>query len=113
MAHRHETPFQTRRDLLSAPPGPKALSSAPASCASGTASSPRRQRRAPEAYAVVERMAMIRATVRELMQSPERRKAIRLLTMSRTARPALTDIMKELENLTRPASPKPFPLPKA
>ena len=67
----------------------------------------------PEAYAVVERMAKdAGATVRELMQSPERRRAIRLsdYVTDKLGLPTLTDIMKELEKPGRdPRGPfKPF-----
>ena len=67
----------------------------------------------PEAYAVVERMAKdTGTTVRELMQSPERRKAIRLsdYVTDKLGLPTLTDIMKELEKPGRdPRGPfKPF-----
>ena len=68
----------------------------------------------PEAYAVVERMAKdTGTTVRELMQSPERRKAIRLseaMSPDKLGLPTLTDIMKELEKPGRdPRGPfKPF-----
>ena len=67
----------------------------------------------PEAYTVVERMAKdTGTTVRELMQSPERRKAIRLsdYVTDKLGLPTLTDIMKELEKPGRdPRGPfKPF-----
>ena len=78
VAHRHENgPFQTRRDLLKVPRlGPKAFAQCSGFLRIRDGKQPLDASAVhPEAYAVVERMAKdTGTTVRELMQSPERRK---------------------------------------
>ena len=116
VAHRHENgPFQTRRDLLKVPRlGPKAFEQCSGFLRIRDGKQPLDASAVhPEAYAVVERMAKdTGTTVRELMQSPERRKAIRLsdYVTDKLGLPTLTDIMKELEKPGRdPRGPfKPF-----
>ena len=112
VAHRHENgPFQTRRDLLKVPRlGPKAFEQCSGFLRIRDGKQPLDASAVhPEAYAVVERMAKdTGTTVRELMQSPERRKAIRLsdYVTDKLGLPTLTDIMKELaKTRTRPARP--------
>lgn len=116
VAHRHENgPFQTRRDLLKVPRlGPKAFEQCSGFLRIRDGKQPLDASAVhPEAYAVVEHMAKdTGTTVRELMQSPERRKAIRLsdYVTDKLGLPTLTDIMKELEKPGRdPRGPfKPF-----
>jgi uncharacterized protein len=116
VAHRHENgPFQTRRDLLKVPRlGTKAFEQCSGFLRIRDGKQPLDASAVhPEAYAVVERMAKdTGTTVRELMQSPERRKAIRLsdYVTDKLGLPTLTDIMKELEKPGRdPRGPfKPF-----
>ena len=116
VAFRHENgPFRTRRDLLKVPRlGPKAFEQCSGFLRIRDGKQPLDASAVhPESYPVVERMAKdAGATVRDLMDSPELRKSIRLsrYVTDTLGLPTLTDIMKELEKPGRdPRGPfKPF-----